>query len=159
VWRDQRGASAIEYLLLVGVAVVALLAFRGFGASARQKAEAQGRCVATLSCSEGDDGDAPSRAERVDAARGKSSDAPGDDDGEQDQDEPAPPPKRRSVLGRGWDFVKGFFVDGVAGAADDVWEGFANRYVGGSPVRARRWLADLDERLASVWTELAGRSS
>jgi Flp pilus assembly pilin Flp len=52
--RDTRGAQLVEYVLLVGlVALVALVGLRAFGESVKAKAEAQARCVESLSCGDG----------------------------------------------------------------------------------------------------------
>jgi Flp pilus assembly pilin Flp len=51
--RDARGAQLVEYILVVGlVALVAVAGLRAFGASARDRALAQARCVQTLECDE-----------------------------------------------------------------------------------------------------------
>ncbi|MEJ7733359.1 MAG: C2 family cysteine protease [Polyangiaceae bacterium] len=51
---DTRGASLVEYIVLVGlVALVALGGFRAFGAAALDKVNAQADCVATFSCGPG----------------------------------------------------------------------------------------------------------
>jgi Flp pilus assembly pilin Flp len=48
---DTRGAQLVEYVLLVGlVALLAVAGFRVFGETATAKAEAQARCVESLSC-------------------------------------------------------------------------------------------------------------
>jgi pilus assembly protein Flp/PilA len=52
--RDDRGASLVEYLVLVGcVAVLVLAGFRAFGTSVRDKASAQAACVSSLDCAAG----------------------------------------------------------------------------------------------------------
>jgi Flp pilus assembly pilin Flp len=52
---DTRGASLVEYMVVVGlVALVALGGFRAFGAAALDKVNAQADCVATFSCGPGE---------------------------------------------------------------------------------------------------------
>jgi pilus assembly protein Flp/PilA len=52
---DRRGASLVEYMMLVGlVALLAMGGFRFFGERVRARIEAQAKCIATFSCAEGE---------------------------------------------------------------------------------------------------------
>ncbi|MEJ7735230.1 MAG: Flp family type IVb pilin [Polyangiaceae bacterium] len=52
--RDRRGASLVEYMVLVGfIAVVVIGGFRAFGTSVHGKVEAQAACVTSMSCGTG----------------------------------------------------------------------------------------------------------
>ncbi|MEJ7735676.1 MAG: C2 family cysteine protease, partial [Polyangiaceae bacterium] len=48
---DTRGASLVEYMLVVGaVGIVSIAGYRAFGSSVQARAEAQARCVETFDC-------------------------------------------------------------------------------------------------------------
>ena len=139
--RDRRGASLIEYVLVVGlVAVVALAGYRTFGQRAQAKADAQAKCISALSCGSGDvgavSGDAiPSRqqkiAEAADAVKSGTPPAttaaaatpatPTPSPTPPAQPAPPPPKQDKSVLDRGLDVGKGFVVDGLWGTVTGVW--------------------------------------
>jgi pilus assembly protein Flp/PilA len=112
--RDTRGASLVEYLVVVGlVALFALAGWRSFGQRIDDKAAAQAACVTSLSC--GSAGNAATIASAgesapVDGASGA-----------------APTAERSSgisaVAGNVWSFGKGFVLQGwdtVVGIYDIV---------------------------------------
>ena len=103
-----RGASAIEYLILIGlVAVVGLAGFRLAGRSADRKARAQAICVDSLACGSGSDARATTPELRTGAQAAKDEAA---DRGS------------KSVWARGADVAKGLVVDGLWGAITGLWQ-------------------------------------
>ena len=112
--RDTRGASLVEYLVLVGlVALFALAGFRAFGSSTDTKITAQAACVVSLSCEEGTSGATAALTSTVGGVTG---------------DSPAPLVAQdgdgsKGIGSRVWDFGKGFVLqawDTVKGLAHVV---------------------------------------
>jgi pilus assembly protein Flp/PilA len=53
IGRDERGASLVEYLVVVGcISLLAVAGWRRFGVSVTDKVSSQADCIATFSCSE-----------------------------------------------------------------------------------------------------------
>jgi Flp pilus assembly pilin Flp len=117
--RDTRGAQLVEYMVLIGlVALLAMAGFRTFGESAKAKAEAHARCVASLSC----DGSANA------VTPGALADAP-----------PPPPSASWSVAGAAAAAVNGVTAgDGTAAAKAPTQLQYAKSFVraGGSATQA-----------------------
>jgi Flp pilus assembly pilin Flp len=147
---DERGASLVEYLVLVGcVAVLALAGVRALGTATDGKASAQAECVATFGCgapgsaAEGDYtlmtadmskalGDDAAALQQVPMPTGEPPPgAPGSDDGTSSDGatssalDAAAGAALGAAQGTGEhlaDVVGGFFVDGLVGDLQGVYE-------------------------------------
>jgi hypothetical protein len=112
--QDTRGASLVEYLLVVGlVAVVALVGVRHLSAL-DDKASAQAACVTALSCVGGSVLGSPGVSAAASTPGGST---PG---------EPSPSPAPPAKKDKGWgesalDVGKGVVVDGLWGTVTGVW--------------------------------------
>jgi Flp pilus assembly pilin Flp len=125
--RDRRGASLVEYVLLVGlVAIVALTGFRAFGSAILGKSEAQAACVESFSCGQGEDPGAGSEAITL-TTPGPTDGTNGGNDGGNGGDGDG-----GGFWGGVGDFFSGaldttksvatgFFVDGAWGTVKGVW--------------------------------------
>jgi Flp pilus assembly pilin Flp len=111
--RDTRGASLVEYLVLVGlVALFAIAGVRAFGSSTETKVSAHAACIVSLSCADG----APEATAALTSTVSGTGDAPAplvaEDSG-----------GSKGIGSRIWDFGKGFVLqawDTVKGLAHVV---------------------------------------
>jgi Flp pilus assembly pilin Flp len=162
---DARGASLVEYILVVGlVAVVCLLGFRAFGRSADDKVQAHAVCVGSLACGDGSGvgtspGAAPvagamlpSRTTQIDEAAQTQTQA--------QTDAPEGKKKWEPVAGgqRLLDVGKGIVIDGAWGTITGVydmvtdlpgtWEGL--KYAATHPIEAGGAIKD---SIVAAWEE------
>jgi Flp pilus assembly pilin Flp len=127
--RDRRGASLVEYALVVGlVAIVALTGYRAFGSALLDKSEAHAACVESFSCGPGNDPGAGSDAITLGApAPTDGNNSSGGDNGNGNGDDGG-----GGFWGGVGDFFSGawgttksvatgFFVDGAWGTVKGVW--------------------------------------
>lgn len=134
---DQRGASLLEYLALVGlIALVAFAGVRLFGQRAKAKSDAQAACVSSLECggtgAAGSSSDVavPSRTQKIaEAAQASTGAQPAEvatptGSGAPEALPPPPPAARKdkSLLEGALDVGKGFVVDGVWGTVTGLWQ-------------------------------------
>jgi Flp pilus assembly pilin Flp len=110
---DARGASLVEYLVLVGLVAMVVLAGARHLAAIDAKADAQASCVATFSCGDGSGLGSPSAASTPVTSTTAGLEAP-------------PPPSQPAPKEKGWgqsalDVGKGVVVDGLWGTVTGVW--------------------------------------
>jgi Flp pilus assembly pilin Flp len=112
--QDARGASLVEYLLIVGLVALVLVVGASQLSAIDAKAEAQAACVTALACPDGSvlgSSGAPAVAATPQASTGG---------------EPAPSPAPPPSKSKGWgesalDVGKGVVVDGLWGTVTGVW--------------------------------------